>query len=64
MQKALMQFFFETSAKINKGIEELFLEVTRKLIERHKKQGGGPPNLQSPDSVDILGKKKGGKCCG
>jgi len=54
--------FIETSAKANKGIEELFLEVTRKLIERHKKQGG-PLSAQSSDSVDIASKKRGIKCC-
>jgi GTPase SAR1 family protein len=49
---------FETSAKANKGIEELFSELTRKLIAQHKNEPATPPQ----DTL-LLNKRDGQRSC-
>ena len=52
---------YETSAKDNQGIEELFVDVSRRLIElQKKKKGAAPP----PDRAELQpGRGKSGGDC-
>ncbi len=57
-------FLFETSAKDDRGIEELFLTLSRKLIEKYVQKQN--PNVSvTEDAIDLNTKegKKKGKCC-
>ena len=57
-------FLFETSAKDDKGIEDLFLTISKKLIDKHtlKSQPVTPANS---NAIDLdSNKKKKNRCCG
>jgi len=56
---------FETSAKQNTGVAELFLEVARRLLITRFRASDSSATLQLPDMPDPLaiGEKRGG-CCG
>lgn len=57
---------YETSAKDNLNVEEMFLAITEKVL-RHKKQTQRQQNEQSDDRIKINNtsnnKKKRSKCC-
>lgn len=58
---------YETSAKDNLNVEEMFLAITEKVL-RHKKQTQRQQNDQNDDRIKINNtgggnKKKGKKCC-
>ena len=62
-------FLFETSAKDDKGIEDLFLTISRKLIEKHAQKAPSSSavvtttsNSSSAIDLDSKSKKKKG-CC-
>ena len=70
---------FDTSAKLNRGIEEMFLELSQKMIlradEKSRSQGSNSPNtfigtrsgrgntVTIVDDNDVEPRKKSG-CCG
>ncbi|XP_015774691.1 PREDICTED: ras-related protein Rab-21-like [Acropora digitifera] len=64
---------FHTSAKLNKGIEEMFFELTKKMLERQEKSeprdglvekgNGRRKNVLIVDEQQPQQQKSGG-CCG
>ena len=58
---------FSCSAKQNKGIEELFLDLTKRLItsQGDSNYKATPPSRPAPslDIVEDYSEKKGGGCC-
>ena len=70
---------FDTSAKLNRGIEEMFLELSQKMIrradEKSRKEGNNSPNsfigtrsgrgntVTIVDDSEVEPRKKSG-CCG
>ena len=70
---------FDTSAKLNRGIEEMFLELSQKMIlrqdEKLRKEGSNSPNsfigtrsgrtnnITIVDDSEVEPRKKSG-CCG
>lgn len=67
---------FHTSAKLNKGIEEMFFELTKKMLERQEKSEAKSPRDSTADrgagrrkNVVIVDEQPqrqsgGGGCCG
>eukprot|EP00019_Armaparvus_languidus_P008831 CAMPEP_0168593898 /NCGR_PEP_ID=MMETSP0420-20121227/8585_1 /TAXON_ID=498008 /ORGANISM="Pessonella sp." /LENGTH=107 /DNA_ID=CAMNT_0008630131 /DNA_START=407 /DNA_END=730 /DNA_ORIENTATION=+ len=68
---------FSTSAKLNKGINEMFLNLTRALLKSSSKKGGsaggggrsgggrgGRGGLVITDDFGAPAQKTGGGCCG
>lgn len=67
---------FHTSAKLNKGIEEMFFELTKKMLERQQKSEAKSPRDSTADrgagrrkNVVIVDEQPqrqsgGGGCCG
>jgi Ras-related protein Rab-21 len=60
---------FETSAKDDKGIEDLFLTISRKLIEKHAQKMPSSTavvsttNSSSNSAIDLDSKSKKKKSC-
>mmetsp|Transcript_4536 Transcript_4536/g.6332 ORF Transcript_4536/g.6332 Transcript_4536/m.6332 type:complete len:218 (-) Transcript_4536:51-704(-) len=51
---------FSTSSKLNKGLHELFLDMTKRMVEQKMRDGGSSTSTPSNTNNPSPGQKKGG----
>ena len=55
--------FLETSAKNNKGVQDVFMELSRRLPKQQSVDFGEVADLRDTGKSGKGGKKEGGGCC-